>query len=36
MVYDRDTRHWDCGSPEEGGHGFWDPDNNEFEYEEAS
>jgi len=34
MRFDRTMNAWDCGPPEEGGHGFWD-DENLYEYEEG-
>lgn len=34
MRWDAATKLWDCGPEDEGGHGFWDPEHNTFNYED--
>lgn len=36
MIWYASFKHWDCGPESEGGHGYWDPEVNTFDYEEST
>lgn len=36
MSWSWQNKAWDCGPPEEGGHGFWDPELQSLSYEDGS
>jgi hypothetical protein len=35
MRYSRQMHAWDCGAPDDGGHGYWDPELQTLDYVEV-